>query len=143
MKKYTEEEISLIRTCYNTRGVEWLSRELNRSAGSIRVKAYALGLRASRRGNPASKKEVREVGRASVPDRYIKADNLTNYDEEGLLRAQQAEAAASAGKVMLRVDERTHILVPRHLATPEYAAKVRSRWNKSRNGNFGRKDDSF
>lgn len=73
--------------------------------------------------------EVREVERTPDPARYIKTDNLSNYDPEGVRRAQQAEAAASAGKVMLRIDERTHILVPRHLATPQYAEQVRRRWN--------------
>ena len=89
--------------------------------------------RSRKQGRP----EVREVERTQDPARHIKADNLSNYDPEGVRRAQQAEAAASADKVMLRIDERTHILVPRHLATPQYAEQVRRRWNRNRTSHHG------
>ena len=135
-KRFTQEEIDLIKRLYRDMGPDYLAAKLGRSKSSITCKAFFLGVTKPIASKPRKKRSA-EPGpqvteRPLQRKKYVKTDNLQNFDPEGVRKAMQAEAAASVGSVMLRIDERTWVQVPRHLATPEYAEQVRIRMQKNR-----------
>lgn len=62
----------------------------------------------------------------------IKADLLKNESPEELKEICSAKQSADKDKRMLRIDERTYVLVRADKCTPEYAVRVRARLEKNR-----------
>lgn len=73
-------------------------------------------------------KSVHTPSPSSDPEKRQKANLLKKESQEVIEAMQKQSALDERHKVLLRVDSRTHVLVHPQDATPEYADKLRRRY---------------
>lgn len=64
--------------------------------------------------------------------RRTKVNLFANEAPEELVTIRIQQESLDAGKRMLRIDDRTYVLVRAELCTPEYAVKLRQKYEKNR-----------
>ena len=68
--------------------------------------------------------------------KHVKVNLFANELSEDLENICKQKESMDKDKKMLRIDERTFILVSRERCTPEYAAKMRDKYEKSRKRDY-------
>ena len=69
--------------------------------------------------------------------RRLKVDVNKNGDERQLIELMKKRQFDDKDKVMLKVKTNTWVMVPRKLATREYAEMLRKRWNDNEKKHYG------
>lgn len=74
-------------------------------------------------------KTVQTPSPSLSPEKRQKANLFANENPEALEEMLQQSKSKDQHKVMLRIDNRTHVLVSPQNATPEYAERLRCKYD--------------
>lgn len=130
MRAYTDEELKYIRDHYKSDGYTAVANYLGRSTSAIRTRAHMLGVT-----DKYNKSKPEDAERMNI--RRLKVDVNKNGDERQLIELMKKRQFDDKDKVMLKVKTNTWVMVPRKLATREYAEMLRKRWNDNEKKHYG------
>ena len=124
-KKFKQEEIDYIAAHYQTDGPAVVGKHLDRPRGSIRLKAKEMGL------SYVSTRKILAEERKKTESLRHKADTTVNENPEVLNEIMRTRRVMDDGKVSVRFDSKTIILMDAAKATPEHIARLRERMGKA------------
>ena len=123
-KRYTQEEVDYILDHYMEDGPESVARHLGRDTLNLCYKARQLGL------NYQQNKINLARQRKERAEQLHKADTTKNERSEELEEIMRTRRTLDNGKVSVRFDSKTIILMPASKATPAHIARLRERMGK-------------
>ena len=124
-KKFKQEEIDYIAAHYPIEGPAVVGKHLDRPRGSIRLKAKEMGL------SYVSTRKILAEERKKTESLRHKADTTVNENPEVLNEIMRTRRVMDDGKVSVRFDSKTIILMDAAKATPEHIARLRERMGKA------------
>lgn len=124
-KRYTPEEVQYILDHYMEDGPASVARHLGRDPINLCYKARLLGL------NYQQNKINKARQRKERAEQLHKADTTKNERSEELEEIMRTRRTLDNGKVSVRFDSKTIILMDASKATPEHIARLRERMGKA------------
>lgn len=126
MKKWTDEELLLLKNNYPDKGKMWCANALGRGEASVRWMAAELGLKANTESEFFKDWQARAAQSKVGKKRPDQALVIKKLHEDGKLKKTEAQKAAISEKAKKRLKENPH---PRGMLGKKHSAETKARFS--------------